>query len=64
MGVFRLNVDFDDTVEELALPEELTAADFSISVDDDCLTLNRPRRKSSSLRTNIGERLWARQWAR
>ncbi len=43
MGVFRLNVDFEDTVEDLALPEDFTAADFSISVDDDCLTLNRPR---------------------
>src|SRR5271165_5814733 len=43
MGVFRLNVDFDDIIQGLALPDDLTAADFSISVDDDCLTLNRPR---------------------
>jgi hypothetical protein len=43
MGALRLVVDFDDSVSERTLPEDVTVAEFGIYVDEDCLTLNRPR---------------------
>jgi len=45
MSIFRLMVDFADLDDkEIEVPEDTTAANLSIFVDDECLTLNRPRR--------------------
>src|SRR5271157_138340 len=51
MSIFRLMVDFADLDDkEIEVPEDTTAANLSIFVDDECLTLNRPRRPRFSVK--------------
>jgi hypothetical protein len=44
MADFRFHVDFVDVCEDVDVPEDITAANFAIFADGDCLTRNRPRR--------------------
>jgi hypothetical protein len=46
MPEIEFRTEFEDSNGDVCLPEDITCAEFSIFVGDDCLTRNRPRERS------------------